>query len=986
MDIYISMGKSRKYGNQPIFIDPYAYPLLISTMYPQHMTFDLSTTSSLGSSPSSLTYSTLSNTLENKPNNKTDALHEIKNLINSYKAPAPASVPAPAPAPTPAPVPAPQPKPQPVPASVPAPQPKPAPQPVPAPVPAPAPAPVPVPAASTTTLIPITDNIRTNGSNLSDFTSKVTFKYKENKNILIDFANIIGANNVTISNLESIITKIIKIRNASKLESLIEILENTIKHMRIAILKYEIIKQQIDDNKIEEAKYNINQMDIKKELSDLHGGGTKQENDFIYNAIRNIRNEFITMLTNSLIISLQEKNIFTKQAVDKAAAEAQIKATEEVRRKTAEEAQRKAAAEEARRKTAAEEARRKTAAEEAQRKAAAEEARRKTAAEARRKTAAEEAQRKAAAEEARRKTAAEAQRKAAAEEAQRKAAAEEAQRKAAERAAQQAAVEAQRKTAERVAQQAAEEAQRKAAEAQRKTAERAAAQAAEEAQRIAAVLAAEEAQRIATAKAADAKLCPSKDINIDTLDLKIVCQKKERQKMSLKLHPDKNSGCIDEANDKFKLYSKKCDTENKKQTINEARQTTEKAYKIAEKEFLLAKNDQSNIKKADIALLAFVEALNNYIDIYNDANDNNNDADDANDDADDDDDDVINNYVKITEDYKRILSELKNAASASQAEARIDAEKQQAAVRNPIINKKSEPNDKRINAFNTNVQYPHLNVAPLKIPNKGNTCYIAAAIQLISCIPDIMYNIISVINEDDFAKSIKNVLNSYIKQYNPIQLPNECRFELQNTNQQDAREQLEKILWINDKNQYILNPSLYKYKDINVIFEDTATPKIINLINLNNSKNKPMNTLLVEYFAQASFVGDANPEYQKFKQSNNVFVKFAKYFIVAKQLYDSSNKKIDVDNPITSHLELYGQKLELLAVIVHEGTTINGGHYYAYIKRNNQWYLCDDEIVTAIPYKSMQDDIEKNGYVYLYKLVEGEILYGGSKHYKLITK
>ena len=926
MGIYISMGKSRKYGNQPIFIDPYAYPLLISTMYPQHMTFDLSTTSSLGSSPSSLTYSTLSNTLENKPNNKTDALHEIKNLINSYKAPAPASVPAPAPAPTPAPVPAPQPKPQPVPASVPAPQPVPAP----APVPAPVPVPVPVPAASTTTLIPITDNIRTNGSNLSDFTSKVTFKYKENKNILIDFANIIGANNVTISNLESIITKIIKIRNASKLESLIEILENTIKHMRIAILKYEIIKQQIYDNKIEEAKYNINQMDIKKELSDLHGGGTKQENDFIYNAIRNIRNEFITMLTNSLITSLQEKNIFTKQAVDKAAAEAQRKAAV----LAAEEAQRKAAAEEARRIATAK---------------AAEEARRIATAKA--------------AEEAQRKTA-----ERAAEEALRKAAAV----LAAERAANIKAYEIKKAAVERI---------------NADSIRIAAAQAAEEAQRIAvAKTVAEEALR----KAADAKLCPSKDINIDTLDLKIVCQKKERQKMSLKLHPDKNLGCKLEANDKYVFYSEKCDTENKKQivkkTINEARQTTEKAYKIAEKEFLLAKNDQSNIKKADIALLAFVEALNNYIDIYNDANDNNNDADDANDDADDDDDDVINNYVKITEDYKRILSELKNTASASQAEARIDAEKQQAAARNPIINKKSEPNDKRINAFNTNVQYPHLNVAPLKIPNKGNTCYIAAAIQLISCIPDIMYNIISVINEDDFAKSIKNVLNSYIGQSNPIQLPNECRFELQNTNQQDAREQLEKILWINDKNQYILNPSLYKYKDINVIFEDTATPKIINLINLNNSKNKPMNTLLVEYFAQASFVGDANPEYQKFKQSNNVFVKFAKYFIVAKQLYDSSNKKIDVDNPITSHLELYGQKLELLAVIVHEGTTINGGHYYAYIKRNNQWYLCDDEIVTAIPYKSMQDDIEKNGYVYLYKLVEGEILYGGSKHYKLITK
>ena len=35
----------------------------------------------------------------------------------------------------------------------------------------------------------------------------------------------------------------------------------------------------------------------------------------------------------------------------------------------------------------------------------------------------------------------------------------------------------------------------------------------------------------------------------------------------------------------------------------------------------------------------------------------------------------------------------------------------------------------------------------------------------------------------------------------------------------------------------------------------------------------------------------------------------------------------------------------LIGAIVHLGKTLQGGHYIAYIKSDNQWYRCDDEVI-----------------------------------------
>lgn len=38
---------------------------------------------------------------------------------------------------------------------------------------------------------------------------------------------------------------------------------------------------------------------------------------------------------------------------------------------------------------------------------------------------------------------------------------------------------------------------------------------------------------------------------------------------------------------------------------------------------------------------------------------------------------------------------------------------------------------------------------------------------------------------------------------------------------------------------------------------------------------------------------------------------------------------------------------DLYGIAVHSGSSLGGGHYYAYIMRNNQWFLCNDSSVTT---------------------------------------
>lgn len=66
-------------------------------------------------------------------------------------------------------------------------------------------------------------------------------------------------------------------------------------------------------------------------------------------------------------------------------------------------------------------------------------------------------------------------------------------------------------------------------------------------------------------------------------------------------------------------------------------------------------------------------------------------------------------------------------------------------------------------------------------------------------------------------------------------------------------------------------------------------------------------------------------------------------------------------SPISDIIASYSAevKYDLIGVVQHSGSTLNSGHYTAYVKYNDQWYYCDDE--TTTPFNSI-NDFETKGY------------------------
>ena len=61
-------------------------------------------------------------------------------------------------------------------------------------------------------------------------------------------------------------------------------------------------------------------------------------------------------------------------------------------------------------------------------------------------------------------------------------------------------------------------------------------------------------------------------------------------------------------------------------------------------------------------------------------------------------------------------------------------------------------------------------------------------------------------------------------------------------------------------------------------------------------------------------------------------------------------------------------ELELKAITVHSGSTLNGGHYYAYVynKNLNKWIKYNDSSVSLVKEEIVMTDSKKNGYQFLY--------------------
>lgn len=62
---------------------------------------------------------------------------------------------------------------------------------------------------------------------------------------------------------------------------------------------------------------------------------------------------------------------------------------------------------------------------------------------------------------------------------------------------------------------------------------------------------------------------------------------------------------------------------------------------------------------------------------------------------------------------------------------------------------------------------------------------------------------------------------------------------------------------------------------------------------------------------------------------------------------------------------------ELFAVIIHTGTGLSG-HYFAYIKEETEWFLCNDSVIRPVSQAKVKEEMEQFGRMLFYKRVSPE--------------
>ena len=76
-------------------------------------------------------------------------------------------------------------------------------------------------------------------------------------------------------------------------------------------------------------------------------------------------------------------------------------------------------------------------------------------------------------------------------------------------------------------------------------------------------------------------------------------------------------------------------------------------------------------------------------------------------------------------------------------------------------------------------------------------------------------------------------------------------------------------------------------------------------------------------------------------------------------------QKITAEARPFSSVEIYSAQglctYEVVGVVEHIGRSMNGGHYVAYVKKNNQWLRCDDERIIAL--NTNTNDPTRNAYL-----------------------
>jgi len=94
-------------------------------------------------------------------------------------------------------------------------------------------------------------------------------------------------------------------------------------------------------------------------------------------------------------------------------------------------------------------------------------------------------------------------------------------------------------------------------------------------------------------------------------------------------------------------------------------------------------------------------------------------------------------------------------------------------------------------------------------------------------------------------------------------------------------------------------------------------------------------------------------------------IKFPKNFNLRAFVSENVDSKAPKEEQTSHVYSLYG-------VIVHAGRSTRAGHYYSFVKRNNKWYMCNDDSISEV--RNIDQVLKQNAYmlIYQYRIRDGK--------------
>lgn len=272
-------------------------------------------------------------------------------------------------------------------------------------------------------------------------------------------------------------------------------------------------------------------------------------------------------------------------------------------------------------------------------------------------------------------------------------------------------------------------------------------------------------------------------------------------------------------------------------------------------------------------------------------------------------------------------------------------------------------------------------VMPKGLPSGDNRCYMNSAIQQLYKLKDfrekiLKFNPSSAPNEatDLQRRQIEALQKLFKYLHGDIKLGKSKIASYEKIlghegHQEDSSEKMREII---DNFKPLLQPS-----------KETPKDYITDHLILFPDKNKSIEDLFLEYFTDEKSYKKASFYTYTLQLNSKKFIiylnrtNFIKDNAKSKRVGNHVNigEKLEIKNNDdlfkfvdNSNKQISNPKFELTGVTIHDGSSVDCGHYFVYQKSGNRWICKNDSHVSQKSWKDIEEDVCTNATVLIYKL------------------